>query len=101
MSDIFEEIGRRFHVDLALLPIAPIEPRDFMQRIHADPAEAIHIFDDLHATLMIPMHYGTFSQGLESSATYAQSLMERLIQERGLQSRVKMLKIGEQLTLKE
>jgi N-acyl-phosphatidylethanolamine-hydrolysing phospholipase D len=99
--EFFKEIGRRFRIDLALLPIAPIEPRDFMQRIHTDPAEAIHIFDDLNATLMIPMHFGTFSQGLESSPTDAQSIMEQLINERGLQSRVRLLKIGEQVVLQE
>ncbi len=99
--EFFKEIGRRFRIDLALLPIAPIEPREFMQRVHTDPVEAIRIFEDLRADLMIPIHYGTFFQGLEPSPAYAQTIMERLIEERGLQSRVRLLKIGEQVVLRE
>ena len=30
--EIFKEIGQRFHIDIALLPIAPVEPREFMKR---------------------------------------------------------------------
>lgn len=57
----FLETAQRLpEIDLALLPIAPIEPRDFMRRIHMDPREAVQCFFDLGARWMVPIHYGTF-----------------------------------------
>jgi N-acyl-phosphatidylethanolamine-hydrolysing phospholipase D len=99
-SLIFKEIGRRFSIDVALLPIAPIEPRDFMKRVHTDPAEALQIFEDLKAKLMIPMHHRTFYQGLEPRITYAEELLQKIIAEGGLQEKVYVIKIGEQKNLR-
>jgi L-ascorbate metabolism protein UlaG (beta-lactamase superfamily) len=99
--DYFKEIGQRFHIDVALLPIAPVEPRAFMKRVHTDPAEALQAFEDLGAKIMIPMHHDTFFQGLEPEVGYAKKLMQALIEERGLQDRVKLLVVGEQIVLKQ
>jgi N-acyl-phosphatidylethanolamine-hydrolysing phospholipase D len=99
--EFFKEIGRRFHIDVALLPIAPVEPREFMKHVHTDPAEALQAFEDLGATIMIPIHHDTFFQGLEPEIGYAKKLMQALIEERGLQDRVKLLVAGEQLVLKQ
>ena len=99
--EIFKGIGQRFHIDVALLPIAPIEPREFMKRVHTDPAEALQAFEDLGAKIMIPIHHDTFFQGLEPEVGYAKKLMQTLIEERGLQDRVKLLAAGEQLVLKQ
>ncbi len=58
---LFVDTGQRFpDIDLALLPIGPIEPRDFMRRVHVDPAEAIQAFFDVGAKRMVPIHYDTF-----------------------------------------
>jgi L-ascorbate metabolism protein UlaG (beta-lactamase superfamily) len=58
---LFVETGQRFpKLDLALVPIAPIEPRSFMRRFHMDPREAVQAFIDLDAARMVPIHYGTF-----------------------------------------
>lgn len=99
--EYFKEIGRRFRIDVALVPIAPIEPRDFMSRVHTDSPEALRIMDDVGADLLIPIHYETFFQGLEPQASYAKQIMERLIGERSLNERVRILEIGEQLVVKE
>src|SRR5439155_9821651 len=57
----FVETGQRFPgIDLALLPIAPVEPRELMRRFHTDPPEALQAFFDLRAKRMMPIHYGTF-----------------------------------------
>jgi len=98
--DYFKQIGQRFHIDVALLPIAPVEPREFMKRVHTDPAEALQAFEDLGAKILIPIHHDTFFQGLEPEVGYAKKLMQILIEERGLQNRVKLLTIGEQFVLK-
>ncbi len=58
---LFVETGERFPgIDLALLPIAPIEPRELMRRFHTDPREALQVFFDLGAKRMVPIHYDTF-----------------------------------------
>ncbi len=57
----FAATRRRFpHIDLALLAIAPIEPRAYMEPKHVDPAEALQQMLDLGAARMMPMHYDTF-----------------------------------------
>src|SRR5205814_6076532 len=58
---VFVETGVRYPgIDLALLPIGPIEPRELMRRFHTDPREALQAFFDLRAKRMMPIHYGTF-----------------------------------------
>jgi L-ascorbate metabolism protein UlaG (beta-lactamase superfamily) len=96
---LFKEIGRKFKIDVALLAIAPIEPRSFMKRVHADPTDAVQIFDDLRATFMIPIHYKTFFQGLEPDPLYPQRLLEKIVEEKGYQNRIKILDFGEQRIL--
>ncbi|MET3195340.1 MBL fold metallo-hydrolase [Gottfriedia sp. OAE603] len=56
----FKEIGKRFQVDTALLPIGPYEPEWFMKHDYMSPEEAVTAFLDLNANQFIPMHYGTF-----------------------------------------
>ncbi|MFS8065856.1 MAG: MBL fold metallo-hydrolase [Byssovorax sp.] len=47
-------------IDLALLPIAPIHPRAHMEDKHVDPKEAVQIFQELQARILVPIHFGTF-----------------------------------------
>ncbi|MGB2868165.1 MAG: MBL fold metallo-hydrolase [Bacteroidota bacterium] len=95
----FAEIGKRFSIDVALLPISPVEPREFMSRVHLDPKEAVQAFKDLHARFMIPMHYATFFQGLEPKPTYAGDLLKEIVEREQLQERIIILQIGEQRIL--
>jgi L-ascorbate metabolism protein UlaG (beta-lactamase superfamily) len=97
--EMFCEIGRKFTIDVALIPIAPVEPRDFMKRVHTDPKEALQIFEDVGAKFMIPIHHRTFVQGLDSSLTFAQNQLKRLVSERHIEDRVIILGIGEQRIL--
>ena len=94
--DKFKEIGRTFAIDVALIPIAPIEPHEFMKYVHADPEEALHIFNDVHARFMIPIHHRTFVQGLDSSLTFAQDQLATLVAARHLKDQVLIFKVGEQ-----
>jgi len=93
--EVFKEIGRRFDVDVAILPIGPIEPRDFMERNHVDPAQALRIFEDAGARFMIPMHHRTLDQGFDPSPTYAIEQLLRLADRQGIAARVIPLEIGE------
>ncbi|WP_088072953.1 MBL fold metallo-hydrolase [Gottfriedia luciferensis] len=56
----FKEIGKKFQIDTALIPIGAYEPEWFMKYNHMSPEEAVQAFLDLNAKLFIPMHYGTF-----------------------------------------
>ncbi|MGG0177274.1 MBL fold metallo-hydrolase [Gottfriedia acidiceleris] len=56
----FKEIGKRFKIDTAIIPIGAYEPEWFMKHNHMSPEEAVQAFLDLNAKLFIPMHYGTF-----------------------------------------
>jgi len=60
----FHEIRKRLHPDLALLPIGAYYP-DSYRSVHTSPEEAVRAFLDLGASLMVPMHYGTFRLGRE------------------------------------
>jgi N-acyl-phosphatidylethanolamine-hydrolysing phospholipase D len=62
----FVETAQRFpKIDVALLPIAPMEPHALMRSLHMDPREALQAFVDLDAARMVPIHYGTFVMGDE------------------------------------
>lgn len=59
----FSAIARRFgRIDLALMPIGPNEPREFLAEAHVNSDEAVRAFIDLKARHFIPMHWGTFGR---------------------------------------
>ncbi|MEX2190476.1 MAG: MBL fold metallo-hydrolase [Bacteroidota bacterium] len=97
--ELFKDIGRKFAIDLAILPIGPIEPRDFMQQNHTDPAEALQIFRDLRARAMLPMHHRTLVQGFDPSPTFAIEQLLSLAERDSLLDRIIALDIGEQRIL--
>src|SRR5258708_7240273 len=60
----FAEIGRRFHPDVALLPIAGYEPASFREE-HMSPLDALYAFEDLGARVFIPITHGSFPLSYE------------------------------------
>ncbi|HEX7602770.1 MAG TPA: MBL fold metallo-hydrolase [Polyangiaceae bacterium] len=95
----FRAIHARFpHIDLALLPIAPIHPRSFMEHNHMDPAEALEAFADLGADRMVPMHFDTFVNGTDTEGE-ARETLKTLVAQHGLGDKVSVLEIGERKTL--
>jgi N-acyl-phosphatidylethanolamine-hydrolysing phospholipase D len=86
-------------LDLALIPIAPIHPRAYMESKHVDPAEAVQAFMDLGARRMIPIHFDTFANG-EDAFGEAPAMLRRVMKERGLrEEEVQILGFGEQRIL--
>lgn len=62
----FEQIGTEFkNIDVALLPIAPGEPRSWMKSSHINAREAVQAFIQLKAKMFIPMHWGTYHLGFD------------------------------------
>lgn len=60
----FSEIGGRFDIDLALMPIGAYEAPSGRE-VHMNPEEAVDAFCALNAREMVPMHYGSFPLGGE------------------------------------
>ena len=93
----FAVTGERFpDIHLALLPIAPIEPRSFMCRTHTDPNEALRAFHDLGARHMLPIHFDTFVDSYDEVGAAPRALREVMAQQGLGEDRVAILKHGEQ-----
>jgi L-ascorbate metabolism protein UlaG (beta-lactamase superfamily) len=57
----FEEFGKRYDIDYALLGVGAYEPRWFMYYQHMNVADFFMAADDLKAKIVIPMHFGIIS----------------------------------------
>jgi L-ascorbate metabolism protein UlaG (beta-lactamase superfamily) len=61
---LFREIGRRFAIDVALLPVGPAGRARWIERwrrrVHLTPADALLAFRELRAQWMVPIHWGAF-----------------------------------------
>ena len=89
----FEEIGRRLHPDVALLPIAGYEPPSQREN-HMSPLDAVQAFQDLGAKLLVPVAYGSFPLGYEPEDEPL-TWLAGLCRERGLGHRLVVLRPGE------
>jgi L-ascorbate metabolism protein UlaG (beta-lactamase superfamily) len=99
MSEGFRATRERFPaIDLALLPIAPIHPREFMCRSHIDPKQALEAFFALGARRLVPIHYDTFVNSLDEFGEAPRELT-RLARAAGVSDRVVVLRTGEQRVL--
>ncbi|WP_018753908.1 MBL fold metallo-hydrolase [Paenibacillus sanguinis] len=95
----FAEIGQRFNIDIALLPIGAYEPEWFMTSQHTTPEEALQAFVDVKGKLMIPMHYGTFRLA-DDTAREALDRLEQDRKQRGIpEEQIRILFHGETLRL--
>ncbi|WP_310438721.1 MBL fold metallo-hydrolase [Sulfuricurvum sp.] len=56
----FKEIGEKFEIDEAFLPIGAYRPEAIMKHNHLNPPEALEAACDLGVKTIIPIHYGTF-----------------------------------------
>ncbi len=100
VEENFKKTAARFPgIDVALLPIAPIHPREFMKHTHVDPKEAVQAFLDLGAKRMIPVHYDTFVNSGDEPGE-PKRVLEEVMRVRDLTAdRVQILAIGEQRIL--
>ena len=61
---MFRDIGRRFAIDLAILPIGAYYPPSFRKH-HMNPEDAVEALRLLGAKHFIPIHFETFSMSME------------------------------------
>ena len=59
-AKFFAELGSRFSIDAALLPIGAYKPEKWFKNEHLHPETAVKAFLDLKALHLIPYHWGTF-----------------------------------------
>lgn len=91
----FKEIGRRFPIDVALMPIGAYEPEWFMGPQHVTPEQALQAFEDTGARWFVPMHYGAFKLA-DDTPEEALCRLEAERQARGIDaSRLVLLPHGE------
>jgi len=92
----FSEIGKKFSIDLALLPIGAIKPSFIMKKYHMNPHEAIKAFFELKAKFFIPIHWGAYRVALERVNEPAEILENHPLYDK---SRIILLKPGESVEL--
>lgn len=96
-SDHFKEIAHFYDVDYALLPIGPCEPRELMCNSHMGPEESLVAYKDLKAKFLIPMHWGTFSFGLDDRNTAKNRLISAQLQQ--LSVNIVLLEVSDHVNL--
>ncbi len=99
-TEVFAAVRKRWPaLDLALLPIAPMEPHHLIKTWHMNPAEAVRAFRDLGARTLVPIHFDTFVNSLDEPGD-APLVLERELQRQNVpRDRVQILKIGERRVL--
>jgi len=86
-------------LDVALLPISPINPRALVKNSHMDPREALWAFRDLGARWMVPIHFGTFVNSTDAPEEPVRVLRQEMAAQRVTEEEVRVLAIGEQQVL--
>jgi len=89
----FEEIGRRLHPDVALLPVAGYQP-PALRAINMSPLDAVQAFTDLGAKLLVPVGYGSFPLGYEPLGEPLRWLRQ-ICADRGISDQLAVLGHGE------
>ena len=99
-STLFKGTGKRFPgIDLAMLPLAPINPREYSKARHTDPREALQIYRDLGARWIVPIHYDTYPESLDSLGEATATLRAGMAEQKLTGNEVVILEIGEQRVL--
>jgi L-ascorbate metabolism protein UlaG (beta-lactamase superfamily) len=89
----FKDIGSRFSLHAALLPIGAYKPQEWFREIHLNPETAIQAFLDLNAKYFIPIHWGTFKISDEPLREPPRLLLEEG-RRRGVADQLRILENG-------
>lgn len=89
----YPEVGARFRIDVALLPIGAYSPPPF-RPVHMAPEDALDALDQLRARWLVPIHHSTFRLSLEPMREPPERLAAEATR-RGLIERVRLLAPGE------
>ncbi len=95
LCDAMVEIGRRYSVQVALLPIGAYNPWARFGH-HMSPEDAVEAFRRLNARFLVPIHWGAFRLSLEPMDEPPRRL-EEAARRAGCADRVRVLRPGERL----
>jgi L-ascorbate metabolism protein UlaG (beta-lactamase superfamily) len=98
-AKFFKEIGRRFKIDLAIIPIAPGSGNDGGSHVHVSPQGALKIFKDVGAHYMMPVHFGTMLFGSNTPPQNPLEILRSVAAQEGISERIVELEVGEQRIL--
>ena len=107
-SKFFDEIGQRFKIDVALLPISHYRSRrgnvkvdKMLKQIHMGPGDFPAAIKALKARLAIPIHHSTFKNVGSWELPFEEPLryLREIAKKNGLERKVKILKFGEQVDI--
>jgi len=93
----FKEIGHRYKIEIALLPIGAYDP-PLAREVHMNPEEAVQAFTELDAKTLVPMHYGTFRLGYEPLEEPLDRLL-KCAQVHGIEDKVLVMTEGKPVVL--
>ena len=89
------EIGKRLGpFDLAAVPVGGYSAWEARHPNHVNPEEALQLFEEQDARLMVPIHFGTFDLNREPFAEPPGRLLKAAVA-RGLEERVAVLSPGQ------
>lgn len=91
----FRDIGERFDIGAALLPIGAYDPVWFMSASHMTPEEAVQAFEDLRAESFVPMHYGAYTLADDTPEEARERLLAEWRRRTIPLERLLMLELGE------
>lgn len=93
--DAFKEIGHELGpFDLAAVPIGGYSAYQALHPNHVNPEEAVRVFEDVQARLMVPMHFGTFELNREPFREPPSRLLREAFR-RGVEERIVLLSPGQ------
>jgi N-acyl-phosphatidylethanolamine-hydrolysing phospholipase D len=91
------EIGKRLGpFDLAAIPIGGYSAYERHHPNHVNPEEALQLFEEENARLMVPIHFGTFDMNREPFAEPPERVLRAAVA-RGLEDRVAILSPGQSI----
>jgi L-ascorbate metabolism protein UlaG (beta-lactamase superfamily) len=93
----FKEIGKRYKIEVALLPIGAYDP-PLAREVHMNPEEAVRAFTELDAKTLVPMHYGSFRLGYEPLEEPLERLLESA-RTQGIENKVLVMTEGKPVVL--
>lgn len=99
-SSHYQSIAYEFsNIDIALMPIGPCEPSQWMRYSHMNSEEAGQAFLDLRAKKFIPMHWGTYFFGIDGINLPIDRLVEWWKAKNLHPNDLHLLKVGQRKTI--
>ena len=110
LSDYFGEIGKKFNIDVAMLPMGAYRPflsfviphfSKYSEKVHIIPKDISMVQEWLKAKVVIPIHWDVFK--ISYSVDFVEKpgkKMKEIISKQNLDSKIKILEPGGILDLK-